>query len=136
MTSVPTLTIHFNLNNYLKNFIEWHIIFWTNVNYISTGPPMRGFQSLVISLCRGRIEVTYICKSQKRWTQERRRPFWNYSYRITPQRAACRYKWGWPFSWKWPYGAIPACRYKPRYAFPRNFCPFSYTLYHSNMSNT
>ena len=50
-------------------------------------------------------------------------------YRITPQRAACRYKWGWPFSWKWPYGAIPACRYKPRYAFPRNFCPFSNTSF-------
>ena len=50
-------------------------------------------------------------------------------YRITPQRAACRYKWGWPFSWKWPYGAIPACRYKPRYAFRLNFCPFSYTSF-------
>ena len=50
-------------------------------------------------------------------------------YRITPQRAACRYKWGWPFSWKWPYGAIPACRYKARYAFPRNFCHFSYTSF-------
>ena len=32
------------------------------------------------------------------------------------------------FHEKWPYGAISACRYKARYAFPQNFCPFSYTF--------